>query len=81
MNNEEIKKIKIIIDYQVESFFGLFQSCNCIESIKFKKFNRNNIKSIHRMFYDCKSLKEIDFSRFKTNNVTDMCDMFYGFHH
>ena len=55
-NNEEIKnkyyiekedkvtKIKIIIDYQVKSFKDLFLWCNCIESINFKKFYRNNVK-------------------------------------
>ena len=55
-NNEEIKnkysikktfkdtKIKIIIDYQVKSFNYLFWCCKCIESINFKKFNRNNVK-------------------------------------
>ena len=55
-NNEEIKnkyeikeedkvtKIKIIIDYQVKSFKGLFSLCECIESINFKKFYRNNVK-------------------------------------
>ena len=55
-NNEEIKnkyeikeedkvtKIKIIIDYQVKSFKELFSWCECIESINFKKFYRNNVK-------------------------------------
>ena len=32
---EEIKIIKIIIDYQVKSFEKLFDSCDCIESINF----------------------------------------------
>ena len=41
--DEEIKTIKIIIDYQVKSFEELFDSCDCIESIYFKKFYRNNI--------------------------------------
>ena len=43
---EEIKIIKIIIDYQVKSFQGLFYKCDCIESINFKKFYRNNINNI-----------------------------------
>ena len=54
-NNEEIKnkyniyeednvtKIKIIIDYQIKSFERLFANCGCIEYIYFKKFIRNNI--------------------------------------
>ena len=35
---EEIKIIKIIIDYQVKSFEKLFYNCDCIESIYFKNF-------------------------------------------
>ena len=34
--NEEIKIIKIIIDYQIKSFEKLFENCKCIESIYFK---------------------------------------------
>ena len=30
-NNEKITNIKVIIDYQVESFYGLFENCNYIE--------------------------------------------------
>ena len=54
MNNinidEEIKIIKIIIDYQVKSFEELFDSCDCIESIYFKKFYRKNITNMYSMF-------------------------------
>ena len=39
---DKVTKIKIIIDYQVKSFKGLFCDSNCIESILFKKFYRNN---------------------------------------
>ena len=52
--NEEdkVKKIKIIIDYQVKSFKDLFYWCKCIESISFKKFYRNNVKYLfwHYLF-------------------------------
>ena len=40
---DNVSKISIIIDYQIESFSGLFAYCKCIKSIKFKKFYRNNI--------------------------------------
>ena len=40
---DKVTKIKIIIDYQVKSFKKLFW-CKCIESIRFKKFYRNNVK-------------------------------------
>ena len=74
--DEKIKKIRIIIDYQVESFERLFEYCDCIESIYFKKFSRNNINNMSFMFSDCSSLKEINLSNFNTNNVTDMRYMF-----
>ena len=80
MNNinkyEEIKIIKIIIDYQVKSLEDLFYNCDCIESIYFKKFYRNNITNMSCMFFGCSSLKELNLNNFNTNNVTDMSGMF-----
>jgi len=75
--NEQIKLIKIIIDYQVKSFKELFYECKSIESIKFKKFYRNNITNMDCIFNQCLSLKELDLSNFNTNNVTNMQGMFY----
>ena len=48
--DEEIKIIRIKIDYQVKSFENLFSRCDCIESIYFKKFYRNNINNMGYMF-------------------------------
>ena len=59
---DKVKKIKIIIDYQIESLEFLFYCCKCIESINFKKFYRNNINNMYCMFYGCTSLKELNFS-------------------
>ena len=36
--DDNVSKISIIIDYQIKSFSELFNYCECIESIKFKKF-------------------------------------------
>ena len=72
--NENVERLKIIIDYQVKSFEGLFE--NCIENILFKKFFRNNINDMSYMFYGCSSLKEINLSNFNTSNVTYMGDFF-----
>ena len=47
---DKVNKIRIIIDYQVESLNGLFFGCHCIESINFIKFNRNNIINMNNMF-------------------------------
>ena len=41
---DKVTKIKIIIDYQVNTFKELFYFCGCAESINFKKFYRNNVK-------------------------------------
>ena len=68
--------IKIKIDYQVKSFKGLFEGYNCIESIFFKQFYRNNITDMSYMFSGCSSLKELNLSNFNTDNVTNMNYMF-----
>ena len=65
-NNEKVEMIKIIIDYQVKSLKELFKNCNCINSIFFKKFYRNNITDMSYMFYKCSSLKQ--FKSFKFHN-------------
>ena len=76
--NDKVSKINIIIDYQVESFYELFNCCECIESICFKKFYRNNITDMSFMFGGCSSLKELNLNNFNTNNVTNMRSMFSG---
>ena len=47
---DQVKTIKIIIDYQVKSLDHLFEECECIESIEFKKFFRNNFDDMDCMF-------------------------------
>ena len=76
--DDNITKIKIIIDYQVKSFENLFSFCKCIEFLSFIKFYRNNITNMNRMFFGCQSLKEINLNKFNTNNVTHMRSMFHG---
>ena len=57
--NDKVKKIKVIIDYQVTSFYCLFHSCGCVETISFTKFSRNNITDMSGMFCEFIALKEI----------------------
>ena len=76
--SQKIKKIKIIIDNEIKSLSKLFEYCNCIKTIEFKRFFRNNINDMNHMFSGCFTLKRIFFSQFNTNNVTDMSYMFYG---
>ena len=75
---ETVKKIKIIIDYQIKSFKSLFANCFCISSIIFKKFYRNNIIDMSYMFEFCSPITELIFSKFNTENVTNMSCMFFG---
>ena len=75
-NELKIRKIKIIIDYQVESFFKLFSDCTHIESINFIKFDRNNINNMSKMFNNCLSLKELNITNFCSKNVKNMSFMF-----
>ena len=74
--SDKITKIKIIIDYQIKSFFSLFYNCTCIESINFLQFYRKNIINMNWMFFGCSSLEELDLSNFNTKNVTNMSYMF-----
>ena len=39
IEDDNVSKIKIIIDKQITSLFEIFKGCNCIESIYFKKIN------------------------------------------
>ena len=75
---DQISKIKIIIDHQIKSFNNLFYFCECIKSINFKKFNRKNITDMSHMFAWCTSLEQINLSNFKTDNVNNMSYMFDG---
>ena len=74
---DRVIKIKIVIDYQVKSFYGLFRNCKYVESIDFKRFNRGNIINMSYMFSGCESLKVLNLSNFKTNNVTNMDSIFW----
>ena len=75
--DENVSNIKVIIDYPVKELFSLFFFCDCVESISFKRFNRNNITNMSCMFMGCSSLKNLDLRIFNTDNVTNMSSMFY----
>ena len=73
---DKINKIKIIIDYQISSFYGLFKNCIYIDTISFIQFKRKNINNMSYMFDGCSSLNELNISKFNTINVIDMSNMF-----
>jgi len=77
INKEEnISKIKVKINYEINSFHQLFKNCESIKSINFTKFYRNNIIDTSEMFYKCTELKELNISNFNSENVTNMEVMF-----
>ena len=62
--DDNVSKISIIVDYQIKSFSILFFDCWSVESIKFKKFYRNNVTDMSDMFWGCSSLKELNLNNF-----------------
>ena len=75
--NNKFYKINIIIDHQVDTLSGIFRFIDCVESINFKRFSRNNITDTSYMLDGCSSLKELNLTNFNTDNVTYMHNMFY----
>ena len=76
---DNIKKIKIIIDYYDNiSLSKLFLGCQIIEEINFVKFYNKYIKDMSQMFYDCSFLRKINISNLITDNATNMSYMFSG---
>ena len=76
--DENIFKIKVILDYKIKSLSHLFSKCKCIKKITFIKFHRKDIVDMSYMFNECSSLKILDISNFNIDNVTNMSYMFYG---
>ena len=75
--NEDVSKIKVLIDMEVKSIEALFYECYSIKEIKFIKFNRTDFNNYQYMFYYCLNLKNIDIKKLKTNNVENMDNMFF----
>ena len=76
-NNENVSKIKVIVNYPVINLNSLFYTCSIVRKIKFIKFRRNNIKNMSYMFH-CWNINEIKFDKFNTENVKNMEHMFGG---
>ena len=75
----KIKKVKLIINYEVKSLKGLFKGCRFIKKINFIKFSRKDINDTSEMFYNC-SIEELNLSNFKSDNVKDMSKIFAECH-
>ena len=74
--DDNVTKIKIIINHKIKSLSKFFQDCKCIKKLNFIKFNKDDIIDMNMMFYGCSSLKELNLSNFNTNNVKYMNSMF-----
>ena len=57
---ENVKKIKVLIDFEIKSLKRLFHGCNYIKEINFVKFNRNDIENMSLMFCDCRHLTTVN---------------------
>ena len=77
-NEDNVKKIKIVIDEEVISFKNLFQYCECLEGINIIKCKRNNIINMYSMFENCSSLINLNVEKLITENVITMRAMFHG---
>ena len=73
--NDNITKINIILNNEITSLEDMFFQCECIEKIKFIKFNRTDVNNMSYMFHGCSSLKELNLNNFNTINVTNMGDL------
>ena len=70
--DDNVSKIKIIIDNHIKNFSYLFHQVNCIEKINFIKFFRKDIIDMSHMFSCCTLLNELNLSNFNTKNVANM---------
>ena len=75
-NNDNVQKIKIVLDYGIQSLNRIFRQWTCIKRVDFIKFNRINISKLNNLF-EGSSVEEINFYDFPENSVTDMSYMFY----
>ena len=62
---DNVKKVKIIIDKEIKIFEHLFHNKIEIEKISFMKFNRKDINNMRYMFNYCSTLKELNLNNFK----------------
>ena len=74
--NDNVSKIKILIDKEIKSIAELFYQCIIIKEIKIIKFNRTDFIDYSKLFNFCKNLINLDISKLKTNKVIDMSHMF-----
>ena len=75
---DKVSKIKIIIEYKINSLSKLFNYCKYIETVYIKNFYLDNINNMSGMFFGCSNLQKVYFSYFNAEKVKDISYMFYG---
>ena len=73
---DNIKKIRIMIDKEITSLKGLFEDCVCLQEINFIAFENAQITDMSDMFSGCLSLKKLNILNINTERVTKMNHMF-----
>ena len=73
--DDNVEKIKIVLDYNIYSLNGIFKYCKWIKVINFIKFTRRNITNLNNLFEDS-SVEEINFYDFPKNCITNMKGLF-----
>ena len=76
-SDDQVSKIKVIIESSVKKLSTLFYDCDCLKEINFTRFKRNDITDMSSMFYGCTKLIKLNLSNLNTENVTEMNEMFY----
>ena len=73
---DNVKKIRIVIDNNIRSLKGLFKDCVCLQEVNFITFDNEQITDMSQMFEGCHSLKKLNILNINTENVRDMNYMF-----
>jgi len=76
-SGDNVQKIKIVLDYRIQSLNGIFSSWKWIKKANFINFKRNNINSFNNLYIES-SVEEINFYDFPEKSITNMKELFNG---
>ena len=74
-SEDKVQKIKIVLDYRIQSLNGIFRLWKSIKKVNFINFKRNNITHLNYLFKES-SVEEINFYDFPGKSVTNMKGLF-----
>ena len=73
---DNVNKIKIIIEDKIKTFKELFKRCYCLKEFSIIKFYRSDIRDMSFLFCGCSSLIKLNILKLDTRNVINMSGMF-----